>query len=187
MARTRRRSSYRKSKRWNPKARHSKARGRGRSRRRNCMNPAAKAGYSGISRAKFRKKTIWKMARRGKRTFKHLNPRGRKGRRRNPSGSQLRDGSTISISGSDVTLYSPYGESYEYSDVSPSAIRKLRRASSFSQASRICDSAGVSRSINPRGGRKSRRKGRTSRRSSSKAQGRKSSRSKRGRRSYARR
>lgn len=171
MARTRRRSSYRKSRRWNPRAR------RGRGRRRNC-NPKAKAGYSRrssrrgrrnpraakgyvpLNRTKFRRKTIWNMARRGKRTFKHLNPRGRKGRskarsygrgrRRNPSGTQLRDGTSIQVSGSDVTLFSPFGETYEFSDLSIGALKKLRRATSFSQANRIASSEGVTRSINPR-------------------------------------
>lgn len=228
MARTRRRSSYRKSKRWNPTARRSGAR-RSKSRRRNCMNPA-KSGYKGISRSKFRRKTIWKMARRGKKSYRSLNPRGRKsrrrnpsqfdrsvkpydkafladfrskrrsasavqdarialgkgllsaplarlarrwikktghlstwsshkttGRRRNPSGTELRDGTMISISGSNVTISSPYGETYEYDEVSSSALKKLRTASSFGSASRIASSGGVTRSINPkRRGRKSR-------------------------------
>jgi hypothetical protein len=177
MARTRRRSMYRKSKRWNPKAR------RGRGRRRNC-NPRAKAGYVGLNRAKFRRKTIWNMARRGKRTFKHLNPRGRRGsRRRNPSGTELRDGTAITISGDSVTLSSPYGETYEYDGLSSSALKALRRAKTFGQASRIASSGGVTRSINPRRRGKSRRSSKSRSRSSKRA--RRSSR--RGRRSYARR
>jgi hypothetical protein len=168
MARTRRRSSYRKSRRWNPRARR------------------AKAGYVGLNRDKFRRATIWNMARRGKRTFKHLNPRGRT-RRRNPSGTELRDGTSISISGSDVTIIPPYGESYDYSDVSPSAIRRLRSAKTFGQASKIAGAAGVTRSINPRRrskgrGRKSRSRSRSSRHRSRSGRGRS-----RGRRSYARR
>lgn len=98
MARTRRRRSYRKSKRWNP----------------GCMNP----------------------------------------RRRNPSGTELKDGTIVSASGDSVTLLSPYGENYDYDGVTASSFARLRRAKSFKQACSVLDKHCVLRSINPRGRRR---------------------------------
>lgn len=63
----------------------------------------------------------------------------------------------ISIDGRSVTINSPYGESYEYDEVSPSALRALSGAKNFSAAQKACNRAGILRSINPKRGK---RKGR---------------------------
>jgi hypothetical protein len=118
MAKTRRRHSYRKSKRWNP----------------GCMNPRRGRG-------------------RGSRS------RHRGGRRRNPSGGQLSDGTVVAVSGNFVTLHSPYGEAYDYDGVDHHTLARVRKAKTFSKASSMLSKHCILRSINPKRGKsRSRRK-----------------------------
>ncbi len=90
---------------------------------------------------------------------------GRSHARRNPSTSRFKDGTTVSISGNSVTLHTPYGESYDYSEVSAAGIRSLYSARNLAAARKALNRTGILSSINPKRGRKSRRssRGRTRR------------------------
>ncbi len=83
--------------------------------------------------------------------------RSSRGRRRNPASSQLRDGTMVSIDGRSVTLNTPYGETYEFDEVSPSGIKALYSAKNFGAAQKACNRSGILRAINPKRGRGRRR------------------------------
>lgn len=69
---------------------------------------------------------------------------------RNPGVGHFTDGTSVSIDGDSVTLYTSWGETYDYSEVDSRARAKLMLAKTSKQAKRILDGAGVLASINPR-------------------------------------
>jgi hypothetical protein len=83
--------------------------------------------------------------------------RGRHSYRRNPASSEFHDGTSISISGDTVTLLTPYGETYEYSEVDSRARARVMTCKTASQAKKILNASGVLAAINPKRGKKSRR------------------------------
>ena len=89
--------------------------------------------------------------------YRSKSRRSSRGRRRNPASSQLRDGTSVSIDGRSVTLTTPYGENYEFDEVSPSGIRALYSAKNFAAAQKACNRSGILRAINPKRGRGRRR------------------------------
>lgn len=107
------------------------------------------------------KRKVSRASRRGRSSYRKHSRRGaRRGRhssRRNPGTSEFRDGTSISISGDQVTLITPYGETYEYSDVSAKARARAMMAKTASAAKKILNGAGVLAAINPKRGKKSRR------------------------------
>jgi hypothetical protein len=138
MARTRRRHAYRKSKRWNP----------------SCMNPRKDGTRTAAEFREFQ--AYWKdkaehHPSKYEREFARetLGLYGRRGRRRNPSGGQLSDGTVVAVSGNFVTLHSPYGEAYDYDGVDHHTLARVRKAKTFSKASSMLSKHCILRSINP--------------------------------------